>query len=104
MTGGTLALLLNNDGTKVLEASGRAAVQRGGFRQRERDEGFGGLEHDDDGLQREPADGDVRGISATIHAAPNTESVAVTGLSVSIHQQLRDDHREFRVRGELGRD
>ena len=84
VTGGTLALLLNNDRTKVLEASRRAAVQRGGFRQRERDERAGGLEHDDDGLQRGSADGDDRGISATIHAAPGTQSVAVTGLSVSI--------------------
>ena len=83
VTGGTLALLLNNDGTKVLEAS-RRAVQRGGLRQRERDERAGGLEHDDDGLQRGSADGGDRGISATIHAAPNTQSVAVTGLSVSI--------------------
>ena len=31
VTGGTLALLLNNDGTKVLEASGALPVQRGGF-------------------------------------------------------------------------
>ena len=29
MTGGTLALLLNNDGTKVLEASGALRIQRG---------------------------------------------------------------------------
>ena len=63
VTGGTLALLLNNDGTKVLEASrARLLVQRGGLRQRERDERAGGLEHDDDGLQqRGSADGDDRG-------------------------------------------
>ena len=81
-----MALLLNNDGTKVLEAPGALQIPArrvSPARARRRvlvdwnttatDYSCGPVDGDDPG-----------GVSGTIHAAPNTQSVAVTGLSVSI--------------------
>ena len=101
VTGGTLALLLNNDGTKVLEASGALQFSAAGC-QRERDEGFGGLEHDDDGLQREPADGDQGDQRDDPRGSGHAERGG-DGLSVSISSFVTITRGNFRVRGELGR-
>ena len=86
VTGGTLALLLNNDGTKVLEASRRWRSARRACASASATEGCPG-ELDSTtttDCSAAPLTVAIGGISAMIHAAPGTESVAVTGLSVSI--------------------
>ena len=96
VTGGTLALLLNTDGTKVLEALRRAAVQRGRFRQRERDERAGGLEHDDHfDYSAAPLTVAIGGISATTRLRARERG----GDGVErVNFEFRDDHGNFGFR------
>ena len=84
VTGGTLALLLNNDGTKVLEASGALQFSAAGFASASATSVLVDWNTTTTDYSAAPLTVTIGGISATIHAAPNTQSVAVTGLSVSI--------------------
>ena len=85
VTGGTLALLLNNDGTKVLEGvRARCSSARRASPARARRSVLVDWNTTTTDYSAAPLTVSIGGISATIHAAPGTESVAVTGLSVSI--------------------
>src|SRR5438105_3878637 len=87
VTNGSLALLFNNDGTKVLEATGALNFNVTGFASATATNvtvkwNSSAVDYGVNGASLSLSIGGITG--ATIDVAPNTQSVAITGLSVDI--------------------
>ncbi|HKY30898.1 MAG TPA: LEPR-XLL domain-containing protein, partial [Candidatus Polarisedimenticolia bacterium] len=84
VTGGSLALVLNPDGTKALDASGSLHFVVGGFASASASLVRVKLNDTATDYSSSPLMLDIDGITATLSAGANTQSVSATGLSFDI--------------------
>ncbi|MBI3450386.1 MAG: LEPR-XLL domain-containing protein, partial [Acidobacteria bacterium] len=81
VSGGSLALLLRDDGTKALKATGSAFLTAGDFAQVTIQSATVKFNSTSTDFAASPLLLDIDGVQATLDVAPNTQSVSLVGLS-----------------------